>query len=474
MSWFEVDKEGLKRLLTKKDKTFILRELVQNAWDEPISICKVKLKQASEGGYTYISVEDDSPIGFRDLTHAYTLFGDTYKRRDASKRGRYNLGDKLVFSVCKEAIVETTKGTIVFDENGRRELNIKKKSGSKITVKLTTTKKEFKEMYADALLYIPPKSVKYYVNGTKKLHQTPYKTFETSLITEIEKDEVMSRTKRKTEVNLYDSDRETHYIYEMGIPICEIDCKFDIDVQQKIPLTLDRETVLPSFLKDVYAEVLNQTYDKIEEEESSQLWVRQGMSDDRISKKATETIIKKRYGNDVVVANRFDANSIDEAISRGYRVISGSELSKDEWSTVKKFDLLQSTSDLFGSNFKNAKQVKDTSDDQKRFAKLAKRIARRLLNLNINVNFVKDNNLVAGQFGYNTLMVNLAKFNNRFFKPTISSEQIDFIVHELGHHAGHHTEKSYHELITKMAGQLTVLALKEPEFFDEKIKSKMK
>jgi hypothetical protein len=34
MSWFDVDKEGLAKLFAHKGKSFVVHELVQNAWDE--------------------------------------------------------------------------------------------------------------------------------------------------------------------------------------------------------------------------------------------------------------------------------------------------------------------------------------------------------------------------------------------------------------------------------------------------------
>jgi len=44
------------------------------------------------------------------------------------------------------------------------------------------------------------------------------------------------------------------------------------------------------------------------------------------------------------------------------------------------------------------------------------------------------------------------------------------ILHELGHYAGNHTEEAYHKLITKMCGELVILALEEPEFFKIELK----
>ncbi len=72
-------------------------------------------------GYVIIEVLDDSKKGFRDIKDSYTLYKDTYKRKDPEKRGRFNLGEKQVFSICDKAQVQTTTGTVIFDENGRTE-----------------------------------------------------------------------------------------------------------------------------------------------------------------------------------------------------------------------------------------------------------------------------------------------------------------------------------------------------------------
>ncbi|MEK7783019.1 MAG: hypothetical protein AAB279_03720, partial [Candidatus Binatota bacterium] len=75
-----------------KPKHFIARELVQNAWDESTKKCEFKAEW--KNGVANISVTDDSPEGFRDLSDAFTLFAPTYKRADPTKRGRFNLGEK--------------------------------------------------------------------------------------------------------------------------------------------------------------------------------------------------------------------------------------------------------------------------------------------------------------------------------------------------------------------------------------------
>ncbi len=66
-------------------------------------------------GFADLTVEDDAPEGFTDLTHAYTLFAPSTKRANPEQRGQFNLGEKLVLAVCEQASICTTKGTVVFD-----------------------------------------------------------------------------------------------------------------------------------------------------------------------------------------------------------------------------------------------------------------------------------------------------------------------------------------------------------------------
>jgi len=70
----------------------------------------------------------------------------------------------------------------------------------------------------------------------------------------------MRSVERNTKVDLYKTTKS--YLYEMGIPVVEIDCEWSIDVQQKIPLGIDRETISQSYLRDLFSEVLNNTYEE--------------------------------------------------------------------------------------------------------------------------------------------------------------------------------------------------------------------
>ena len=150
-NWFEVDKNGLRELQAGKPKHYILRELIQNAFDEPITECRATLKYNK--GKTTIKIDDDSPIGFRDLKDSYTLFKHTYKRKNPEKRGRFNVGEKQAFSICESARVETTKGTIIFDKKGRRKSSKKTEKGTKGTERVDDAGDEILEQAEDSAIY---------------------------------------------------------------------------------------------------------------------------------------------------------------------------------------------------------------------------------------------------------------------------------------------------------------------------------
>src|SRR5438270_1898249 len=131
-NWFEVDKQGLAKILERKGKEFALFELIQNAWDERgVTMVTVSLEHCGRNKARLV-VEDDAPEGFKDLSHAFTLFADSSKKTNPEQRGRFNLGEKLVLAISDEVTIQTTKGGLRFDSNGRHHLRSKLPAGSRI------------------------------------------------------------------------------------------------------------------------------------------------------------------------------------------------------------------------------------------------------------------------------------------------------------------------------------------------------
>jgi hypothetical protein len=476
-SWFEVDKDGLRTLQDGKDKSFVLRELVQNAWDEDIHKCEVKMEVGELGKRVrtlVITVEDDG-AGFRELKDAYTLFANTYKRPDATKRGRFNLGEKQAFSVALWAVVETTTGTVKFTENGRiNRPSERREKGPRVAVAIKATDAEIEEIKHFATLLIPPKDVVFTVGfwnlgGFGKLGgmefptRTPFKVFDVILPTELMTNGRMTTTQRMTQVAVYhkDTDGKAH-LYEAGIPVCEIECDYSINVNQRIPLSVDRDKVSAAYLKHLLAEVLNETYESITKENASAGWVRIAASDSRVVPEAVKQVVQQRFGEKACVASPNDMISVDDAISNGYNVVHGSEMSAEEWENIRKANALQSSHALFGKGeATDVEEIPESeiSQDARIVAELAKRVAKVGLGIDIAVRFIESGQVSsAASFCPlpKTLTFNTSQLNARWFRHDNREEQLRLIIHEVGHDEGMHTEQAYHEAICKIGAMLAL------------------
>src|SRR5207249_11191157 len=117
-------------------------ELIQNAWDERgVTMVTVSLEHCGRNK-TRLVVEDDAPEGFKDLSHAFTLFADSSKKTNPEQRGRFNLGEKLVLAISDEVTILTTRGGVRFDAQGRRWLRSRQSVGSRIECLLRLTPDE--------------------------------------------------------------------------------------------------------------------------------------------------------------------------------------------------------------------------------------------------------------------------------------------------------------------------------------------
>ncbi len=135
MNWFKVDRMGLRKLVAARPKVFILYELVQNAIDED-GVSQVSVRFVFSHRRAVLAIEDNAPHGFRDLTHAFTLFAVSHKARRPEQRGRFNLGEKLVLALCDEATIASTTGTWHFDRRGRHHSRKHRPRGSPFTARL--------------------------------------------------------------------------------------------------------------------------------------------------------------------------------------------------------------------------------------------------------------------------------------------------------------------------------------------------
>src|ERR1035437_6520899 len=276
----------------RSETTMSPRELVETAlrvlaaWTDggkPASADVEALKQAFPSSahlpgtkYAHLMVEDDSPNGFADLSHAFTLFADSAKKQDVGKRGRFNLGETLVLAVCDEAEIASTKGTVVFDKAGRHLRRSKRERGSVFTGTLRMTNEEIEHCAGMMRQLISPANIATLFNGEVIPPRSPVATTTAALPTEIADEEgYLRRTSRKTAIEIYEPEPdETATLYEMGIQVVETGDRWHVNVTQKIPLNVDRDNVPPSYMALIRTVVVEATRERLTVEDANSTWVR--------------------------------------------------------------------------------------------------------------------------------------------------------------------------------------------------------
>jgi len=230
-NWFEVDKEGLARLVARQGKSFIVRELVQNAWDQQVSEVHINLEKIGPGKVR-LTVVDDDPKGFIDLSHAFTLFAQSPKMGDPTKRGIFVLGEKLVLALCYRAEVSSTKGTIELSKQGRKMLRKMRKCGSSFVGNMKMSQAEYDELCKFIQRLIPP--VKTVFNGEPLRSRAPVLEFRATMPTVVGNEQgQVHEIRRETTIKLYEPlPGETASIYEMGIPVVETGDRWHVEVCQ--------------------------------------------------------------------------------------------------------------------------------------------------------------------------------------------------------------------------------------------------
>ena len=480
MKWFDVDKEGLAKIVSRRPKYFILFELLQNAWDENSKIVSLNIEKQKNSKMATITIEDDNPTGFENLKHSFTLFAESAKKSDPSKRGRFNLGEKLVLSLCNEATIISTTGGVEFSSSGRKTLRRKRDIGSifKATIKMTTQEVEKAIEAVNSL--IPPNDITTKVNGLKLANNTPIKVFEAQLPTEIsDPDGFLKRTVRYTEVQIYENENNNGWIYEMGIPVVETGDKYNVNVMQKVPLNIERDNVTPSYLKKLRTIVLDNTICLLKKDETVENWVSEALTDKNILESTVKTLVDKRFGDKVVSYDPSDSEANKLAVSKGYTVLHGRQLNKEQWGNIKNAGAILPAGQVTPSpkpfsDDPNAKPLEVIQKNDWRkcekdiFAKLEK-LTYLLIDKKIKFILADDQ-----KWGYNAcfnkysveMTFNRAKLGKMWFENGISEDVLRLFIHELGHYySGDHLSSEYHDALCKIGAKLTNLAIYNKNLF---------
>ena len=349
MNWFDVDKSGLAALLENRGKSFALFELISNAWDANPSEVIVKLEPIPNSPYATLTVEDDSEEGWLDLSQAFTIFSRSNRGSDAVKRGRFCLGEKLVLSLYRSAKIVSTTGTITFDEGpGRRQSKERRDRGTLFTGEIRMTRDELAQVESDISRVISPPTTITIFNGKGIFRpEKTLKMFEAKLPTVIaDADGNLRPSIRFTKVEAFASD-EGGEILEMGIPVCAADWPWRLNVLQKVPLGMDRDSVTGAFRRSLQVAAMNVMADTLDSDSATAPWANEAIEDARIAPDALKHVVTQRFGERAVVAVPGDPLANANAEATGCTVVHGGALSSGAWANIRKHTLIPTASQAF-------------------------------------------------------------------------------------------------------------------------------
>ena len=477
---FEVDHKGMSTLQAGREPWRLVKELISNAFDEESSnSCEVTIKNIAPR-QTLVTVTDNGK-GFADIKDAWTLMADTPKRRLATSRGRFNMGEKEILCLAITGSITSNSIKVSFPKGGGRTVEkCEKFLGVKVECLMPWGPKQTDEIVQKLQNLIPPSTeYSYSVNKKRVEHAQPIKMIQATLPTVLvdEADGAIKFVMRKANIGIIKANGFGSWIYEMGIPVQQLGCPWSVDVGQKIPMPPNRDTIRDSYLSKIYTAVLNEMSAQLTDEDASNAWVRSAIESKDVAPEAIRRVVEKRYGKNVVMwSPDLDANQ--RARDNGYEVVHQRTLSPSEREMFKQFGMVPANKNFGSSDTVDRRKViaaEKYTDGMKLVEKFSHKFATEIIGHDITVEIVNEFTLSAlatfsRGLGQPTLTFNLAKLGHAFFNGAnqdglISDSVMDLVIHEIGHIQGTGHDDVYQRSLTHVAAKAVRLGLEKPEIY---------
>jgi hypothetical protein len=476
-NWFEVDKAGLAKVVARNALQTCkpIFELVQNGWDAP-GTTEVKVECIFRNHRIDLTVQDDSPVGFTDLSHAYTLYAASEKANNPELRGRFCFGEKEVFALCERASVETTIGTVRFSARGREVAPEKTRRGSIIHCIIPATREEFESLMSWADKLIPPGHIGTYINGKRLPQLAPEKVITANLKTEVGDEEHGFRfVERQTAVRLHPvQPGQSAWLYEMGIPVAETGDRWHYDIAQKVPLVTDRNAVMPWYLRAVRVAVFNSVHQELTQEDCNHVWVQEAMASKKggkpeASSEAITSYMRQRFSDKRVSYDPSDPEANKLATSQQYVVVHGGMMPAEIWQTVKAAGAILPAGKVTPSpkpytpGGRRLRLEMSPTPAMEAVERYAAELAQKILGQSIHTVLANDPSWgFRGTYGPGELVMNVAALGKDWFDLEANRPAIhEFLIHEFGHHfCSDHLSADYHKALCRLGAQIAELAAK--------------
>jgi hypothetical protein len=483
-NWFDVDRKGLAKLIERRGKIALIHELIGNALDAD-GVTRVEVEFTPEEGVprATVVVRDDAPGGFADISHAWVMFAESSRKASPGKRGRFNLGEKLVLALCTEASIISTKGAVMFDARGRTNMRARRDRGTEFMGIARITRAELDEIKHGLRRIIAPSGVTILVNGEPLPPRVPIKSFEATLVTELADEEgVLRRTSRKTTVHVYEPlPGEVPMLHELGMPVVETGDKWDVSIDQKCVLNMDRDNVTPAYLRNIRTHVVNAMHAQLGEADANTPLVNEALANEQASAEAVNHALDLKYGEKRAIWDASDLEANMNLVEEGYTLIKGGQLTGDQWANAKKHDptlrpsgqIKPTKKALFGPGGKDTWVPREKwTPAMGAVVAYTANVCREMTGSRVEISILSDiTEDWAACYGSQGLVFNLGRLGHTFFDacahgPTDALNEL--LIHELGHGmpgGDNHLAVAYHKGLCKLGAGLAKLALTRPQLF---------
>jgi hypothetical protein len=473
--WIDVDLDGFGQLMASRPKVAIIHDLLQNIFDENASIASVDLKSIDDE-HASLVVEDDCPEGFADLTDAYTMYQPSKKKGDPMKRGRFNEGEKFVLSQCDKASISTTTGSVFFDDRGRTITSDRRESGSVFSGVVRLNRAEVTDILREINNVLVPDGFTVTINGFVIEGREPIKRINGISLPTLRMDEKgqMKPTRRNTCVDIVaaevDGIHQQPHLYEMGIPVVEIDTPWHINVDQKVPLNRDRDNVTPAYRRALLGAVLEGTHNLLDREETSAVWVTDavpGADEDTVV-----SVMDTRHGRGWVIGTPTDREADKNAIAHGKQVVNGGTYSRDVWTAIKESDAAVSSATDYSLKMKHDDGPAYAHATPTKLTKAIQAYARKAAMFlenepHFEINMIDDPRWqkesachMTRRIDFNWLVLRRAGWGTMTTKE-LAVALDDLIIHECAHHdAPDHFTTKYYTACTAMGAKFRTGSMK--------------
>jgi hypothetical protein len=418
----------------------IVQEIISNSFDEDsVKDIKCELKQKGSK-QVEVTITDDGE-GFIDIKDVYTMYKYSYKRSNTEKRGRFNLGEKQFFVLAEYGFVKTKNQMVEFKEDTRTTSKIDHPRGTVVYGVFNWNGNDLKEILLKLHQLIVPKEKTLLINDTPIRSKEHVKTITGALPTLIEdKDsKILRRVTKTTRIDIYKvKEGEKPFLYELGIPVHKLlhSIEWHVDVRQKIPLPTGRDMVSEAYLNELYASILNNATELIDEENAGSKWVQVAMS--KSTPESAKTVLEKHLGtSQVYIPSSSDYHANEAVLEEGGKLLKQGFFDRETRDHLKEMDILKLSTDDFASQLATSKPVTELTMGMELYRIIIKAIARDCIKKEIEVIFVESDSSHPAWYGSDVMTWNVSRVAKKEFDD-FSEWSVGTIIHELSHDKEHH------------------------------------